>query len=342
MQSSRVLLPGKVSALSRLNRILKGPQYADAKYFILLDSNCFTHCLPTLVSRVEALQKAEFLELPEREECKDLEIASQVWQTLMESGADRNTVLVNLGGGCISDLGGFVAAGYKRGIRYINVPTTLIGMVDAAIGGKTAVNVAGVKNQVGFFYHPDVVCIEPSFLSTLPDREVQSGWMEMLKVQLISGMPLDTNITEQTISDCVRFKMDVVKSDLKDHGIRRILNFGHTFGHAVEAYSHRLGHPLLHGEAVGVGMVCALYLSMQKLGLSSSFYQQVCKVVSEHVELPKYTLRDTEALLEYMRNDKKNENGEICCVLLQNLGVPVIDVAVPEVEIRDCLLKIAK
>lgn len=342
MQGSRILLPGKVSALGRLNRILKGAQYADAKFFILLDTNCFTHCLPTLVARIEALQKAEFLELPEREECKDLEIASQVWQTLMESGADRNTVLVNLGGGCISDLGGFVAAGYKRGIRYINVPTTLIGMVDAAIGGKTAVNVGGVKNQVGFFYPPEVVCIEPSFLTTLPDREVQSGWLEMLKVQLLSGMPIDTNISEQTISTCVQFKMDVVKSDPKDHGIRRILNFGHTFGHAVEAYSHRLGHPLLHGEAVGIGMVCALYLSMQKMGFPAAVYQQVRTLVAEHVVLPKYSLRDTETLLEYMRQDKKNENGEICCVLLQELGVPVIDVAVPEVEIRDCFLNILK
>ena len=174
---SKILYGG----LRALGRELAKEEWRDAKYTILLDENTFQHCLPLLISQVEALQEAEFIEVPVGEECKSLEVAAQVWQTLMEGEADRNAVVVNLGGGCVCDLGGYVAAGYKRGIRYINVPTTLLSMVDAAIGGKTAINFGGVKNSIGHFYPSTLTVIEPAFLKTLPQEEMLNGQMEMVK-----------------------------------------------------------------------------------------------------------------------------------------------------------------
>jgi 3-dehydroquinate synthase len=302
---------------------------------------------------VERLQEAEFMEVPVGEECKDLTIAQQLWETLLESGADKESVLVNLGGGCVSDLGGFVAAGFKRGIRYINIPTTLIGMVDAAIGGKTAVNLGGSKNQVGFFHQPTITCIEPAFLNTLPDDELFNGIFEMLKTFLIGNPEQYQTLCDMLlggtfevmpdmIASCAEIKSAVVKADPKDQGIRHILNLGHTFGHAIESFSHQPDQQHLnHGMAVGVGIVCALYLSVKKLGLPQEYLDRYCQVAAKLVQLPHYTLKQTESILAYMRQDKKNAEGEIRCVLMQELGAPVIDLAVDENEIRDALIKIS-
>ena len=346
------ILPSATSSLSRLNRLLSNKSFDNAHFFILLDENTYNNCLPLVISKMERLQEAEFMEVPVGEECKDIAIATQLWQTLLESGADRNTILVNLGGGCVSDLGGFVASGYKRGIRYINIPTTLIGMVDAAIGGKTALNLEGFKNQVGNFYPPMITCIEPAFLDTLPDEELFNGVFEMLKTLMIGdteqydrlcNMLLEGTLEmhPEMIAACVEIKAAVVKKDPRDEGIRHILNLGHTFGHAIESFSHEgEKSPLSHGFAVGIGLVCALYLSVQKLGLSQDFFEHYRKVATQLVKMPHYNLKDTEAILKYMRQDKKNANEAINCVLLKEPGAPVIDIPVEENEIRDALLKI--
>lgn len=349
----KTLLPSpRLSALARLNRTLAGKAYAGARFVILVDENTYAHCLVPLVSHVARLQEAELLEVPVGEECKDLAIAQQLWETLLDGGADRDTVLVNLGGGCVSDLGGFVAAGYKRGIRHINIPTTLVGMIDAAIGGKTAVNLAGSKNQVGFFHQPEAVCIEPSFLDTLPPDEMKGGLGEMLKTLLVGDpdryaslcdMLIDGNVDlpDSMIASCVDIKNAIVKADPCDRGVRRILNLGHTFGHAIEAFSHTQGQrPLSHGKAVGIGLVAALYLSVQKLGLDAMVLTRYRQALSHLVDIPHYTLRDTETLLGYMRQDKKNAGGDIRCVLLQAPGAPVIDLPVAEPELRTALLKL--
>lgn len=348
MTSSRIILPGRVSPLSTLNRILNGPKYKGAKFFLLVDENSYQNCLPAIISRVSAFEQAEFLEVPVGEECKSLEIATQVWGALLESGADTDTVLVNIGGGCVSDLGGLVAAGYKRGIRHINIPTTLIGMVDAAIGGKTAVNLEGSKNQVGFFHVPELVCICPELSDSLPDEELINGLYEVVKTYAVADAEMyhglvtsiesgDVAISNELIATCAEIKAAVVKQDLNDHGIRHILNFGHTFGHAIEVHSR-----LRHGEAVGIGMLCAMYLSVRKMGLCEAVYEQYRRALSKLQSIPRYTLKDTEALLNLMRQDKKNRDGLILCVLLKEIGVPVIDVAVDENEVRDALLSIAK
>lgn len=348
----RYLLPSRQSTITRLNRILGGNAYHQARFFILVDENTYTHCLPLLVSGASRLNECVFFEVPVGEKCKEMAVATQVWQSLLESGADRDAVVVNLGGGCISDLGGYVAAGYKRGIRSINIPTTLVGMIDAAIGGKTALNLAGVKNPIGLFHDPDIIAIEPAFLDTLPHEELTGGICEMLKTFLIGDpdsynslcdmiLQGDLQLSGEMIVRCVEIKQAIVHADPYDRGLRHILNLGHTFGHAIEAYSHTAGQTVLsHGHAVGIGMVAALYLSVQKLGFPAPLLERYREVISRLTPLPRYTLRDTEALLSFMRQDKKNSSGDICCVLLQESGAPVVGLPLSEPELRTALLKI--
>lgn len=341
LKQSKILYGG----LAALQRELAKEEWQDVKYTILLDENTFQHCLPLLIGRVEALQEAEFIEVPAGEECKSLEVAAQVWQTLLEGEADRSTVLVNLGGGSVCDLGGYVAAGYKRGIRHINVPTTLLGMVDAAIGGKTAVDFGGVKNSIGHFYPAALTVIEPAFLDTLPQEEQLNGLMEMVKTAAVSDAALYERLLEapvqpikkQDIVAVGRIKSRIVKADPYDHGVRKILNFGHTFGHAIEVYS---GLP--HGLAVGIGMKAAMYLSMRKLGLTEREYDTYSQWIASLVSITHYTLKDIEAMLPLMRQDKKNASGMLRCVLLQEPGAAVIDVEVSDNEVRDALLTVTK
>ena len=336
---SKILYGG----LQALGRELAKEEWQGAKYIILLDENTFQHCLPQLVSQVEALQEAEFIEVPAGEECKSLEVAAQVWQTLLEGEADRQHVIVNLGGGSICDLGGYLAAGYKRGIRHINVPTTLLGMVDAAIGGKTAVDFGGVKNSLGHFYPAVLTVIETAFLETLPPEELLNGKMEMVKTAAVTDPALFERLLStdhyplSTVKEIARLKARVVKADPYDHGIRKILNFGHTFGHAIEVYS---GLP--HGLAVGVGMKMAMYLSMRKLGLSEETYNTYFQWIKDRIKVPHYSLKDIEQMLPLMHQDKKNADGTLRCVLLQEPGAAVIDVEVSDNEVHDAFLTVTK
>ena len=336
---------GKIvyGGLRALDRELRKEEWRDARYTIIVDENTFQHCLPLLIGTVEALQEAEFVEVPVGEECKSLEVAAQVWQTLMEGGADRQSVIVNLGGGAVCDLGGFVAAGYKRGIRHINVPTTLLAMVDAAIGGKTAIDFGGVKNSIGHFYPSVMTVVEPVFLETLPQEELLNGQLEMVKTAAVSDAVLyvrmlsERDIRSADIKEVARIKARVVKADPYDRSIRKILNFGHTFGHAIEVYSN-----LPHGVAVGIGMQAAMYLSTKKVGLANEVYTLYSQWLKGLVSLPKYSLKDIEQMLPLMHQDKKSTAGMLRCVLLQNLGAAVIDVEVSDNEVRDALLKMAR
>lgn len=341
---SKILYGG----LRALSRELAKEEWNDVRYTILLDENTFQHCLPLLVSQVEALQEAEFIEVPVGEECKSLEVAAQVWQTLMEGEADRQSVIVNLGGGCVCDLGGYVAAGYKRGIRYINVPTSLLSMVDASIGGKTAVNFGGVKNSIGHFYPAVLTVIEPEFLATLPEEELLNGQMEMVKSAAVTDPELFQQLLTAhrlpltAIKEVARMKSRVVKADPYDHGIRKILNFGHTFGHAIETYSH-----LPHGIAVGIGMKAAMYLSVKKIGFPEEIYNAYSQWLREQLlsinsHLLSFNLKDIEHMLSLMHQDKKNDCGNVRCVLLKELGAAVIDVDITDNEIRDVLLTLGR
>lgn len=343
---SYIMKQGKLvfGGLGALARELSKEEWQGARYTILLDENTFQCCLPQLVSRVEALQEAEFIEVPVGEECKSLEVAAQVWQTLLDGGADRQSVVVNLGGGCVCDLGGFVAAGYKRGIRYINVPTTLLSMADAAIGGKTAVNFGGVKNSIGHFYPSTLTVIDPAFLNTLPQEEMLNGQMEMVKTAAVTDPELFykmiASANPQLIKVVARMKSRVVKADPYDRSIRKILNFGHTFGHAIEVY-----RGLPHGLAVGIGMKAAMYLSMKKTGLSEEIYNAYSQwlkeqLLSKNSHLLTFNLKEIESMLPLMRQDKKNAACSVRCVLLQELGAAMIDVEVSDNEIRDAFLRL--
>ena len=327
------------SGLKALDRVLQNDTWNDCSYVILLDENTFKYCLPVLISQVGVLQEAEFIEVPVGEDCKSLEVASQVWQTLMESKADLNTVIVNLGGGCVSDLGGYVGSCFKRGLRCINIPTTLLSMVDASIGGKTAINFAGVKNSIGTFHEAELVCLDYLFLDTLQPIDLLSGQFEMIKTAAVSDIDLYVHImgadtvTQKMIGNVARIKRRVVSADPFDHGIRHILNFGHTFGHAIEFYSQ-----LPHGVAVGIGMMAAMYLSVKKTGLDEAWYRSYSMWVKSHTDVPVYTLKDIEYILDIMRNDKKSMGGSTRCVLLKEIGAAMIDVEVSDNEIRDTLL----
>lgn len=336
MGKSKIIYGG----LKGLDEELRRAEWADARYTIVVDENTFNHCLPQLVSNVAALQEAELVEIPSGEEGKSIEVATQVWQTLTENGGDRNTVIVNLGGGSICDLGGFVAAAYKRGIRHINIPTTLLAMADAAIGGKTAIDFGGIKNSIGFFHPASVVTLETGFLATLPQEELLNGMMEMVKTAAVTDASLydilmhTSTLEPKTVKEVARMKARIVKADPYDHSIRHILNFGHTFGHAIEQYSTTMPH----GIAVGIGMVAAMYLSMRKTGLDEKVYTDYRDWLRRAVEIPHYDLRDIEQMLPLMHHDKKNSHGETRCVLLQELGAAIIDVSVSDNEIRDTLL----
>lgn len=335
--------------LKALVKELHGEAWSDARYTILLDENTFQHCLPKLIATVEPLQEAEFIEVPTGEECKSLEVSAQIWQTLLESGANRQHVIVNLGGGSVCDLGGFVAAGFKRGIRHINVPTTLLAMVDAAIGGKTAIDFGGVKNSIGHFYPAALTVIDDTFLDTLPQREILNGQMEMVKTAAVTDPELFRNIIASSsqfaipspqLKQVARIKNRVTKADPYDHGIRKILNFGHTFGHAIEFHRN-----LPHGIAIGIGMKAAMYLSKKKTGLSEEIYLTYSKWLKQQLQLcghqiPSFNLKDIETILPSMHQDKKNISDMVRCVLLQDLGAAIIDVDISDNEIRDTLLRL--
>ena len=338
MNNPKILYGG----LRSLNAELQKDEWKGRKYVILLDENVFQCCLPILLARVETLQESDFIEVPAGEECKSIEVVAQVWQTLLEGGADRNTVIVNLGGGSICDLGGFVASTYMRGIRSINVPTTLLSMVDAAIGGKAAVDFGGLKNSVGTFYTASLTIIDHVFCATLQEEQMMCGYIEAVKTAAVMDAALyeelisTDGISKQQVTAVARMKSRVVKVDPYDHGIRHILNFGHTFGHGIEWYSH-----LPHGIAVGIGMLAAMYLSTKKLGLEEKVYSRYSSWLKRRVTIPRYGLKDIEQILELMHRDKKNSEGDLKCVLIKEVGAAVIDVSISDNEVRDALQRVA-
>lgn len=349
MKQTRLLFPSRRPALVALQSRLRGKTYDGARFFILLDENTYTHCLPRLIGAVPALEEADFFEVPTGEEAKQPEIAWQLWRSLSECDADRRAVLLCLGGGCVSDIGGFVASTYRRGLRTICVPTTLVGMVDAAIGGKTALDLDGIKNVVGTFHMPDLVCIDPAFLDTLPADELRAGLCEMLKTLalcdadryhalLAAVTAADVTLQDEDLVRCAQFKQAVAAADPHDLGIRKMLNLGHTFGHALESHAAQQGRPLSHGDAVGIGMDLAFYLSVRKLGFPEAEWNAFRTALSALRPLPHFSLKDTESVLSFMRHDKKNEEQQIRCVLMKEVGVPVVDVPVDENEVRDALL----
>lgn len=310
--------------------------------FILVDTNTHQHCLSRFLQRLETNDSFEIIEMEAGEESKNIETCSGIWSTLSELGADRKSLLINLGGGVVTDLGGFVASTFKRGIPYINVPTTLLSMVDASVGGKTGVDLGNLKNQIGVITQPEMVLIDSKYLNSLPSNEMRSGLAEILKHGLISSETYwkkTTSLHKLTledldglISESISIKTKVVQGDPREENQRKTLNFGHTFGHAVESYF--LTHPekskLLHGEAVAVGMIMATFISTKISGLPEEKLTSISKNILDI--FPKVALEenDFEEILGLLKFDKKNTHGNINFVLLKDIGQPVIDCRVPE------------
>lgn len=312
-----------------------------SQVFILTDENVASFWLPEVEYWIDCENVIDIV-IKAGEEHKNLQTIQRIWKVLMRHHADRNTLLVNLGGGTITDLGGFAASTYQRGIKFINIPTTLLAMVDAAIGGKTGLDYGGAKNQIGTFAEAEEVLIDPVFLSTLSRREILSGMTEMLKY----GFIVDSKLLEINFDNYQDFilrageiKREIVTQDPHEMGLRKILNFGHTLGHAIESHCLTTDCPLLHGEAVALGMAAALWLSVKRLGLDEktllNFEKQLSLLLSE-AEIV-FSETDVEPILSYLVHDKKNKGEKPQFVLLEAVGKPVWDVEVEPSLAREAL-----
>lgn len=314
--------------------------------FVLTDQNVYPFWLPEVCHWLHCPQAVEIVINP-GEEQKNLRTVQRIWKTLMKHHADRHSLLINLGGGVVCDLGGFAASTYKRGIDFINVPTTLLAMVDAAIGGKTGIDFGGCKNQIGTFAKPDGVCYFPNVLSTLPQREILSGLAEMLKYGFIADAELlgvNTENFKQYILSCAEIKKRIVADDPLEKGQRKILNFGHTLGHAFESVSLTTDSPLRHGEAVAMGMWCALWLSVRQCGLDEQVlrgFEGKLPMLLEEAEIA-VNEQDIDAIMSHLANDKKNLGNQPRFVLLEAIGKPLIDQEVSENLIRESVLELLK
>ncbi len=310
-----------VDASERLQSIISQGDFD--KVTVLVDDNTLRDCWPLL-----DLPGIDLIQIESGEQHKTLQTCESIWQQMTDLHLSRNSLLVNLGGGVIGDMGGFAASTYKRGISFINVPTTLLAQVDASIGGKLGIDFHGLKNHIGIFQEPHTVLLDTSFLSTLGPRQLRSGFAEMLKHGLIrnkshweqlTSEPFTTSRDwQQLLRESVHIKGEVVAEDPRERGLRKILNFGHTLGHAVETYFLSTDKPLLHGEAIAIGMVLEAYLSTEVCGLSSQSLETITGyLLSTYGKHPLPPLDETESL---MRHDKKNEQGRINFSLLRGIG----------------------
>lgn len=313
-----------------------------SKIFILVDGNTHEHCLAKFMQRLENSRETEVIEIEAGEEFKNLQTCEGVWNALSELEADRKSLMINLGGGVVTDLGGFVASAFKRGIQFINIPTTLLAMVDASVGGKTGVDLGNLKNQIGVINQPEMVLIDTQFLSTLRQEEMRSGLAEILKHGLIASEQywekvskledLDLSDLEDIIKESVDIKKEIVTKDPFEKNLRKTLNFGHTLGHAIESYC--LTHPekkrLLHGEAIAAGMILETFISTELYDFPKEKFENISKIIKSIYGQESFSGKDISQIKELMKFDKKNERGNINFVLLQDIGKPVIDIVVPD------------
>lgn len=319
-----------------LNEHLANSSYS--KIFVLVDENTHNCCLPVFMSHIEGEYDFEIIEIEAGEIHKNIATCTQVWEVLSELDADRKSAMINLGGGVVTDLGGFVASCFKRGIDFINIPTTLLSMVDASVGGKTGVDLGPLKNQVGVINQPQMVLVATEFLKTLDQRQLQSGFAEMLKHGLISDASYwDTlkDITgfenmDKLIYTSVSIKNEVVQIDPTEQHLRKTLNYGHTLGHAIESYfleseEHDL---LLHGEAIAIGMILEGFLSYKLTGLTKNELEDIKKTFLTRYPKTSFTKKDIDIILTLLKFDKKNSHGNINFVLLKSIGKTVIDIKV--------------
>lgn len=344
------------------------------RVFVLTDDTTHECCLPK-VAALLAQYDAVPITIAHGDQHKTLAALGDVWTALQQGGATRHSLLINLGGGMITDLGGFAAATFKRGINFINIPTTLLAMVDAAVGGKTGINFGGLKNEIGAFADARFVIINTCFLDTLDAENLCSGYAEMLKHALISDERMwaehvifdlsqpDLTELQRMVAESIAVKERIVAEDPHEHGIRKALNFGHTIGHALEEFALQQAggavvstapenkpipgdtvvsispkkRPLLHGYAVAFGLIGELYMSARKVGFSTERLHQTARFIRENYAQTEFTCNDYPTLLNLMRHDKKNTSGVINFTLLHNIGDIRINQTATDEEICEAL-----
>ena len=326
---------------NKLFDFIKSKNYS--KIFIHLDTNTKTLCFKVFLKQIDKFDYQTIVSKP-GEEHKNINSCVLLWNSLSKLNADRKSLIINLGGGVVGDMGGFIASTYKRGIDYINIPTTLLSMVDASIGGKTGIDLGVLKNQIGIFYDPKMVIIDPLYLETLSNKELLSGYAEIFKHSIISK----TNTFNSLISNRLNFKnIDIIKDsieiknnivliDKKERKERKFLNYGHTLGHAIESYFLNSKQRLLHGEAISIGIVLASFISMKKVGLSNDYLDKIKSHILKFYKKISFSEIDIEEIIKLLIHDKKNSHGKINFVLIKEIGKPILDV-----EVENSLIKSA-
>jgi 3-dehydroquinate synthase len=323
-------------------------KYPSGKVFLLTDQTASGFCLPLIQPVIDEFS-IRHMAIPSGEENKNIQSVDLVWDFLSNNGADRKSLLINIGGGMLTDLGGFAASTFKRGLDFVNIPTTLLAQVDASLGGKTGFNFNGLKNEIGVFMEPNSVIINTNFLKTINHENFLSGYAEMLKHGLIKSMShwdellkfnmrnIDYNELQEIISHSVAIKEWHVLNDLREQHIRKALNFGHTIGHAFESYAMKTGRPILHGYAVVYGMIAELYLSVKQCGLGIVELNSISSWMI--AKYGKFEIResDFEALCQLMTHDKKNEGNRINFTLIPEIGKVEINVDCPKELIVEAL-----
>ncbi len=318
--------------------------------FVLVDENTKQHCLPIIQTSLPPA--VIIIKTKSGESNKNIESATYIWKQLTEREADRHSLLINLGGGLLSDLGGFSASCFMRGIDFVTIPTTLLSQVDASVGGKQAVNLLGLKNQIGVFRSAHHVLIDPVFLKTLPSEQILSGFAEMLKHGLIQDETHFRQLQEIGISDhqlisdevfgnliqqSVAIKKQIVRADPYEKGIRKALNFGHTFGHAFESFFNSSGKNITHGHAVALGMICESFLSNKKTNFPLHDLLSLVAFFTTHYPLRKIHRQDYDTLIEWMTHDKKNKSKQINISILEKIGKVKINQIVNNGDIIEAL-----
>lgn len=306
------------------------------KLFVLTDTTTHEKCLP-LLKGCRALEDATHIVIGATDTHKTLDTLAAVWQQLGRQGGSRHSMMICLGGGMVTDLGGFAASTFKRGIRFINIPTTLLAMVDAAVGGKTGINFDGLKNEIGAFNESEAVIINTQFLHTLDSENIRSGYAEMLKHALLSGQDLlgrhldfdlnnpDLPRLQTMVAESIKVKEEIVKADPHEHGLRKALNLGHTFGHALESLALEQDRAVLHGYAVAWGLVCELYLSCALRQFPEAIMRQCVRFIRDYYGTFAFDCKTYDHLYDLMRHDKKNQAGVINFTLLNGVGNIALD-----------------
>ena len=317
------------------------------KLFVLTDTTTQELCLP-VIKNFYSLKHMQIITIPASDSHKDIESLMMVWKGLQEGGASRHSCMINLGGGMVTDLGGFAASTFKRGINFINIPTTLLAMVDASVGGKTGINFGGLKNEVGVFNDSKYVILDTEFLKTQDAENICSGYAEMLKHGLISTEAMweelvsfdlanpDLKQLQRMVGDSVKVKERIVELDPHEKGIRKALNLGHTFGHAFESWALKR-KPILHGYAVAFGLIPELYLSVAKTGFPTDKMRQTVTFIKENYGTLNITCDDYDELIELMHHDKKNQNGIINFTMMGGIGDIRINQTATVEEIKEAL-----